>query len=96
MTENYPHRSPGNPKSSFVKRVIELYTGGFREMTVGKRLWVLILVKLAILFLVFRLFFFPDRLAEEYDNDDERARAVARELTDPARALPVSPPSQEK
>lgn len=96
MTENYPHRSPENPKSSFVKRVIELYTGGFREMTVGKRLWVLILVKLAILFLVFRLFFFPDRLAEEYDNDDERARAVARELTDPARALSVSPPSQEK
>lgn len=79
-----------------MKRVVELYTGGFREMTVGRRLWVLILVKLAILFLVFRLFFFPDRLAEEYDNDGDRARAVARELTDPARSLPVSSPTDRK
>lgn len=96
MAENYPHRAPENRKPSFWKRVVELYAGGFREMTVGRRLWVLILVKLAILFLVFRLFFFPDRLAEEYDNDSERARAVARELTDPSRKIPVSSPSPEK
>ena len=46
----------------------------------GKKLWILVLVKLAILFLVFRLFFFPDKLAEEYDNDADRARAVRSAL----------------
>ncbi|MDD6281388.1 MAG: DUF4492 domain-containing protein [Muribaculaceae bacterium] len=61
-------------------RVEDLYVGGFREMTVGKKLWILVLVKLAILFLVFRLFFFPDKLAEEYDNDADRARAVRSAL----------------
>lgn len=50
-------------------------------MTVGRRLWALILIKLAILFLVFRLFFFPDHLKEDYDNDADRARAVRTSLT---------------
>ncbi|MDE5633452.1 MAG: DUF4492 domain-containing protein, partial [Muribaculaceae bacterium] len=67
--------------------------GGFSEMTVGRRLWSLILVKLAILFLVFRLFFFPDRLAEEYDTDAGRARAVARELVRRSAPLPYPSPS---
>ena len=70
-----------------------MYAGGFREMTVGRRLWALILIKLAILFLVFRLFFFPDRLAEEYDTDAERARAVARELARRSTPLPYQSPS---
>lgn len=70
-----------------------MYAGGFREMTVGRRLWALILIKLAILFLVFRLFFFPDRLAEEYDTDAERARAVARELARRSAPHPYQSPS---
>ena len=70
-----------------------MYAGGFREMTVVSRLWALILIKLAILFLVFRLFFFPDRLAEEYDTDAERARAVARELARRSAPLPYQSPS---
>lgn len=61
--------------------MVDLYAGGFREMTVGRKLWAIILIKLAIMFLVFRLFFFPDKLAEEYDNDADRARAVRSALT---------------
>lgn len=49
-------------------------------MTVGRYLWVMIIVKVAILFLVFKLFFFPDRLQQDYDTDRERAKAVRREL----------------
>lgn len=79
---------PGNQYSrqedarpdGFFRRVADLYIGGFREMTVGRRLWAIILIKLAIMFLVFKLFFFPDKLAEEYDNDADRARAVRSSL----------------
>lgn len=49
-------------------------------MTVGRYLWAMILIKVAILFLVFKLFFFPDRLKQDYDTDEERARAVRRDL----------------
>ena len=73
QTKNAP--IPKKGASRLWARVEDLYVGGFREMTVGKKLWILVLVKLAILFLVFRLFFFPDKLAEEYDNDADRARA---------------------
>mgnify|MGYP003190352280 FL=1 len=68
-------------RQSLFRRVCDLYVGGFREKTVGRRLWALILIKLAILFLVFRLFFFPDHLKEDYDNDADRARAVRTSLT---------------
>lgn len=67
--------------SSLTRRIIDLYADGFRNMTVGKKLWAIIIVKLAIIFLVFRLFFFPNILQENYDNDADRASAVTKELT---------------
>lgn len=79
-TEKNESRSRG-----FFARVWDLYAGGFREMTVGRKLWAIILVKLAIMFLIFKIFFFPDKLEEEYDTDAERAAAVRTSLTDPSR-----------
>ncbi|MDE5720422.1 MAG: DUF4492 domain-containing protein [Paramuribaculum sp.] len=63
-------------------RVADLYIDGFRSMTVGRSLWVIILIKLAILFLVFKLFFFPDLLSRDYPTDEDRAAAVRNELID--------------
>jgi hypothetical protein len=57
-----------------------MYVDGFKSMTVGRKLWALILIKLAIMFLVFRLFFFPDILHENYDTDAQRAQAVRSAL----------------
>lgn len=62
-------------------KIYNFYADGFRSMTVGRKLWAIVILKLAIIFLVFRLFFFPNILQENYDNDDDRARAVASELT---------------
>ena len=63
------------------RRVVDFYVDGFKNMTVGRKLWAIVLIKAALLFLVFKLFFFPDILKENYDNDDDRARAVAEQLT---------------
>lgn len=46
-----------------VVRVWHFYRDGFRAMTVGRYLWALILIKLFILFFVFKLFFFPTCLS---------------------------------
>ena len=43
-----------------LRKVIRFYVEGFREMTVGRTLWAIILIKLFILFVVLRLLFFPD------------------------------------
>lgn len=58
-----------------------MYADGFRSMTVGRRLWMIIIIKLAIIFLVFKLFFFPDILEENYPDDEARAQAVRTALT---------------
>lgn len=58
-----------------------MYVDGFRQMTVGRKLWLLILIKLFIFFAILRLFFFPNVLATEYDNDADRAAAVRSALT---------------
>lgn len=63
-------------------RIFRFYVEGFRSMTVGRYLWALILVKLFILFFVFKLLFFPDILKRDYDNDADRAAAVRRALVE--------------
>lgn len=65
---------------AFFNNVWHLYYDGFRSMTVGKSLWILIIVKLFIFFVIIKWLFFPNLLKENYDNDEERAEAVRTEL----------------
>ena len=60
--------------------VVRFYVDGFRSMTVGRTLWLMVLLKLIILFFVFKLLFFPDVLARDYDDDAQRAQAVRTSL----------------
>lgn len=64
---------------TLLRRIISLYTDGFRDMTIGKSLWAIILIKLFIMFVILKIFFFPDMLGK-YDNDNERADAVRSSL----------------
>jgi len=61
--------------------VWKFYYDGFREMSVGKTLWIVILIKLFIIFVVMKLLFFPDLLGQNFDNDKDRASHVRHELT---------------
>ncbi len=63
------------------RKILNFYIEGFRSMTIGKSLWVLIIFKLIVLFLVLKLFFFPNVLEENYDDDAQRAGAVRSALT---------------
>lgn len=63
-------------------RVWRFYRDGFREMTVGRWLWALIIIKLFVIFFIFKLFFFPNLLERDYSTDEERARAVRSSLID--------------
>ncbi|MDE6066193.1 MAG: DUF4492 domain-containing protein [Duncaniella sp.] len=49
-------------------------------MTVGRKLWAIIIIKLILFFLVFKLCRFPDILERDYDTDEERADAVRNAL----------------
>jgi hypothetical protein len=56
------------------------YIDGFKEMTIGKTLWTIIIIKLFIIFFILKLFFFPNYLNSQCDNDDEKAQLVRKEL----------------
>lgn len=62
-----------------LSRIYHLYADGFRSMTIGRVLWTVIIVKLVVIFLVLRLFFFPDVLARKAAGGD-KAEVVAAEL----------------
>ena len=50
------------------------YYEGFKNMTWGRSLWVLIFLKVIILFLVLRLFFFKPVMAGKTDEQKKRVR----------------------
>lgn len=66
---------------TFFKKAFYLYYDGFKSMTIGKQLWVIILIKLFIMFAVLKLFFFPDLLKSKFSTDDERGNYVIEQLT---------------
>ncbi len=59
--------------------VWRFYVDGFKNMTSGRTLWVIILVKLFVLFFILKLFFFPDFLAVTA-TDGDKDGYVSREL----------------
>ena len=47
------------------------YLEGFRSMTLGRTLWVIILLKLFVMFFILKMFFFPDFLRDHPTDDDK-------------------------
>lgn len=66
---------------SFWRRAWLMYYDGFRNMTVGRTLWIVILIKLFLIFVILKWIFFPDFLNSRYDNDADKATAVRENLT---------------
>lgn len=70
-------------KNGFLYRAFDLYYDGFRNMTLGKTLWTVIIVKLIIIFAVLKFFFFPNFIGQHAEEGGE-ADFVASELIDRA------------
>lgn len=66
-----------------LRRIYRFYYEGFKSMTVGKRLWLIIFIKLFILFAVLKTFFFKDFLKSNFTSDKERSNYVIEQLTEP-------------
>ncbi len=66
-----------------VKKVFKFYYEGFRNMTWGRKLWGIVLLKLFIMFVILKIFFFPDVLKRDFTTDEERSEHVLEQLTNP-------------
>lgn len=62
-----------------ILRVWTFYRDGFRQMTWGRTLWIIILLKLFIIFAVLRIFFFQPQLKGL--DDAQKSEQVGKRLT---------------
>lgn len=68
-------------KNSFLYRAFDLYYDGFRNMRLGKTLWLIIGIKLFIIFIILKLFFFPNFISQHSEKGKE-TDFVATEVLD--------------
>ena len=62
-------------------KIFNFYANGFRQMTVGRTLWLIILLKLIIMFAILKIFLFPDFLGGKCKTDEDKANYVRSELS---------------
>lgn len=65
-------------------RICRFYRDGFQQMTLGRTLWAIVLIKLFVMFAILKVFFFPNYLHTHFETDQARADHVAEQLTRPA------------
>ena len=65
-------------KGNIISRVWNFYIDGFKSMTIGKTLWLIILIKLFLIFFILKLFFFPNFLKGK--TEEQKQEYVSEEL----------------
>jgi hypothetical protein len=69
------------PGLSFIGRLFGFYYEGFCTMSSwGRQVWLIIIIKLFVIFAILKLFFFQDFLKTKYDNDLQRSEYVMDQL----------------
>lgn len=66
-------------KHGFWYHAFHLYYDGFRSMTIGRTLWLVIGIKLVIIFLVLKIFFFPNHI-KNHAEEGQEAEYVAEKV----------------
>jgi len=81
MTKLVIFKGEGARVDGMLNRFFRMYVDGFRSMVLGRTLWTIILLKLFIMFVLLKTFFFPDFLGTKFSTDVERAEHVLQNLT---------------
>jgi hypothetical protein len=67
--------------SSIFAKLFRFYYDGFRNLSGwGRNVWIIIIIKLFIMFAILKFFFFPDFLERKFDNDKQRSEYVMEQL----------------
>ena len=73
-------------KKNPIYRIFKFYFDGFRNLSGwGKQVWIIILVKLFIMFAILKIFFFPNFLKTNFKTDQDRSNYVLEQLTEPKK-----------
>jgi predicted lactoylglutathione lyase len=68
-------------KNPRLNKLFRFYYDGFRNMPDwGRKVWIIIIIKLFIMFVILKIFFFQDFLNKNYLNDKQRSEHVIDQL----------------
>lgn len=67
--------------ANIFSKIYGLYADGFRNMRLGKTLWLLIIIKLLIMFLILKLFFFRETINTKFDSQADKVEFILDNLT---------------
>lgn len=59
-----------------LKNIYTLYYEGFKNLTIGKTLWKIIIIKLTVLVVVLKLLVYDHSIGSEYQNDVQKSDFV--------------------
>jgi len=67
---------------SFFRKAFYLYFDGFKNMSsLGKKLWIIVIVKLFIMFAILKFVFFPNFLNSNFETEKDKSEYVINSLT---------------
>lgn len=62
-------------------RVYYFYYDGFRTLSWwGRKMWIILIIKLFIIFAILKVFFFPDFLNKKFSSEQEKSEYVIDQL----------------
>ena len=70
-----------------LKRIFDFYRQGFSNMDIGKTLWMVVIVKLVVIFAIVKLLFMPDVL-DQKATDNDKAENISTRITLTPRSDP--------
>lgn len=78
---------------NWLQRVYYFYVDGFRAMTLGRTLWLIIAIKVIVFFVILRFIFFPNYLNTKASTDEQKAEYVRQQMVKPEPPVSAVPPA---
>jgi len=66
---------------NILSKIFSFYADGFKSSKTGRKLIFIILIKLLIIFIILKIFFFPNFLNSKFSNDADKSNYVIKQLT---------------
>jgi len=72
--------------TNLIKNIFKFYYEGFKHMpSWGKKMWIIILIKLFIMFALLKIFFFSNFLNSKFENQEDKGDYVLEQLIKPIK-----------
>ena len=68
-------------QNNIITKIFNFYYDGFRKSNLAIKLLIIIVTKLLIMFLVLKIFFFPNFLNSKFTNNSEKSNYIIEQLT---------------